>query len=148
MFQAFRVLSGSLLCFGLLGCGYAAHVEATDTAKAEIDACKQLYPNETQRPVTPRVNCILDARMKAARVKAEYGHRHLDLDELLRAKALLLAEQYDARKMTEAQYRLEKAQAVTDYKSEVMKRNNGAAIAEAASSPVTCTTVGNTVTCF
>ena len=86
--------------------------------------------------------------MKAARVEAEHGYRHLDLEQLLRAKILLLAEQYDAGKMTEAQYRLEKAQAVTDYKSELMKRDNGAAIAAAASSPVTCTTIGNTVTCF
>jgi len=78
MFQAFRVLSGFLLCFGLLGCGYAAHVER---AKTEIE-CEQLYPNETQ--VIPRANCIQDARMKAARVEAEHGHRHLDPEELLR----------------------------------------------------------------
>ena len=46
MFQAFRVISGLLLCFVLLGCGYAAYVEAKKTAKAEIDECRQLYPNE------------------------------------------------------------------------------------------------------
>ena len=150
MFPAFRVVSSFVLCFGLLGCGYAAHVEAeaTKTAKAEVDECTRLYPNEAQRPVTPRANCIWDARIKAARVVAEHGYRHLDLEELLRAKILLLAEQYDAGKMTEAQYRLQKAEAVTDYKSELMKRNNGAAIAAAASSPVICTPVGNAVACF
>jgi|SRR5271157_828361 len=79
MFQAFRVLSGFLLCFGLLGCGYAAHVER---AKTEIE-CEQLYPNETQ--VIPRANCIRDATMKAARVEPEHGRRHLDREELLRA---------------------------------------------------------------
>ncbi len=78
MFQAFRVLSGFLLCFGLLGCGYAAHVER---AKTEIE-CEQLYPNETQ--VLPRANCIRDASMKAARVEAENGRRHPGREELLR----------------------------------------------------------------
>ena len=75
MFQALRVLGGFLLCFGLLGCGYAAHVER---AKTEIE-CERLYPNEAQ--VIPRANCIRDASMKADPVEAEHRRRR---EELLR----------------------------------------------------------------
>ena len=70
---------------------------------------------------------------------------------LVLAKILVIAEQYDAGKLTEAQFELQKAQAVAEYNSVLAQRQNEAMLATAAmvsSMPKTCTGYGNTVTCF
>ena len=168
MLQMIRITSVLGLILTLSGCGLAMQAEekkvrgqAAAIRDAELADCYRKYPDDVKRPVTPRVNCIWDARMKFARLGALHGYRHLDLEEVFRAKIFLLAEQYDSGNMSEAQYRLEKAQAESDFKSKVMQRENSAAMVAAAeeqataaslatisaSRPLTCSTYGNTTTC-
>ena len=55
------------------------------------------------------------------------------------------------REITEAQFELQKAQAVAEYNSVLAQRQNEAMLATAAmvsSMPKTCTGYGNTITCF
>jgi hypothetical protein len=135
---------------------------AAAAMETELNACRGLYPNENQRPVMPRMRCMTDAWIKFSRAGQGLWTRHLDLDELLRAKALALAEEYDAGKLTEAQFVLQKAQAITDHNSQIAQRENSAKMVAAAqeqasaasmqaiasTAPRTCAVVGNVVNCF
>ena len=148
-----RAALGCALACMLLGCLPAAVSDAQKLRETEIEECHRLYPNP--RPVLPRMKCIGDALVKVARVAAQYGYKNLDLDELLRAKMVLLAERYDAGKMTEAEFQAEKAQIASTHETQVLQRQNSQAMvvaaqqqAAAASGPVSCTRVGNTTTCF
>jgi len=135
-----------------------ASEEAKQVMQAEIAECERLYPNKTQRPVTPRVRCLTDAGMRYAQAGVNFGNKNIDLDRLMRAKLLVVAEEYDAGKMTEAQFDLQKAQVVAEHNSAVAQRQNSAAMVDAArlqaiaamdaNSPKTCAGYGNTVTCF
>ncbi len=163
MFQPFRaVIAAAALSSILPNCGYVAQQEASRAAEAEIGECVRLYPNQTQRPVTPRVKCIWDARMKYARAGLEHGYHNADLDELAQARVLLLAQSYDAGQITEAQYHVQLAETMVNHNTQAMHRNNGAAMAAAAqqeaeaatsmalsaSKPVTCTRTSSVATCY
>ncbi|MGO9460685.1 MAG: hypothetical protein ACLPWS_04030 [Rhodomicrobium sp.] len=158
MASVLRFLICAAFSIALFGCGLARQAEmersvedAKKVMQAEIAECERLYPSKTQRPVTPRIRCMKDARTKLAEVALGLGDKNYDQHMLVLAKLLVIAEQYDAGKLTEAQFELQKAQAIAEYNSVLAQRQNDNMIATAAmvaSMPKTCTGYGNTVTCF
>jgi hypothetical protein len=90
----------------------------------------------------------------------------LDLAEVLAAQMIVIAERYDSGKLTVAEFESEKASAVANFNSQAIARENSAAMVNAAQSqalaaqqqarqqairaavPTTCTSLGNTVTCY
>lgn len=162
MFVIHRVALCCALSCSLLGCVPQAIKDLTKMLDSELEECRRLYPNPDQRPVSPRMKCIGDATVKSSRVEAKYGYKNLDLDELVRAQMVLLAERYDAGKITETEYQVEKAKIRTAYETQILQRQNSQAMvaaaqeqaaaassqAIAASRPVSCTIIGHTASCF
>jgi hypothetical protein len=168
MFALLRAAFGCTFAFIAAGCVSQA---GNDTARlreisalsdSEIQECKRLYPDPNARPVSPRVKCIGDATVRAARAAAKIGYKNVDLDELASAQMILLAEQFDAGKMTEAEYDVEQAKIISARRTQSLQRQNSQAMvsaaqaqasaasaqAIAASKPVNCTTIGSTTTCY
>ena len=104
MFAAPRAAFGCALVCMTLGCVPQGVSDSSKLLDSEVAECRRLYPDAEQRPVLPRVKCIGEATVKAARVNAQYGYKNIDLDELARAQMILLAERYDAGKMTTSEY--------------------------------------------
>lgn len=120
----------------LTGCGIAQHAqihqEANDAASrrdASIAACKQQFPDKAAK----RIKCSNAAELDYfLAMERSVGHPGIDLVHLMHAKRLELAEQYDAGKLTEAQYKVAVAQVATDINSQLQARMNNAAVANAA----------------
>jgi hypothetical protein len=143
---------------------------AQQTRDAATASCERSYPDKHRKPVTPRVKCFNEARLDYAQAhERSVGNPALDLEQLVSAQMLAIAERYDAGKLTVAQYEAEKAAAIANYSSAVLQRRQGAAMVRAAqdeaaaarqqaaaaaqqainsSMPTTCSRVGNTVTCY
>ena len=87
---------------------------------------------------------------------------HFDLLKTMTAQMLVVGERYHACGMTPVQFEAEKAAVYSDYRSPVLQRENGAAMADAAQEqaaaassqaysanrPRTCNKWGTTVTCY
>jgi hypothetical protein len=126
--------------------------EAQKTYETQVAACERMYPERHRKPTLPRVKCFNEANMKLAE-----QDRDIDLVRVMTTQMLVLAERFDAGRLTEAQFEAEKAAVFADYRTRVLQREDSATIADAsrqqaiaASMPrtTTCNRFGNTVTCY
>lgn len=151
----------------------SAQAEA-DRAASE---CERLHPDKNRKPVTPRTQCFNDARLNyGLAMDRSIGNLNLDLFRLSNARMLVVAERFDSGKTTVAQFELEKAEAQANFNDQIAARHNSATIAAAAqqqaaaasqqataaseqsinsavtaatsTKPVSCSRIGNTVTCY
>lgn len=157
------MLSAVLFCGG---CGWALQAQlqkeietAGKAHVAETADCERLYPDKYRKPTTPRIKCFNEANLKQT---SRINPNNVDLAKALAAEMLAIAEQYDAGRLTPAQYEAAKTRTFSDYTTRAMQRQNGVAMAEAAQQqaaaasmqayganrPRTCNTWGNTVTCY
>ena len=82
----------------------------------------------------PRVKCRQKAGLDYERIVARFnGGQRLDLFETAQAGALVAAEQYDAGRLTEGEYRYQVAQLKSSAMSQFQAREQSAQYAEAAS---------------
>ena len=89
---------------------------------ADLARCEQLYP-PFRKPVVARVKCINEANMKTV----DKNDPYLDLLRVMATQYVVLAEQYDAGKMTEAQYEAAVSKVASDYRTRALQRQNSAA---------------------
>jgi hypothetical protein len=145
---------------------------ARKTFDDELASCARSHPERYKKPVTPSVRCIGDATMKFNTALDRIGgNRDLDLARLMTSRLVVAAVHYDAGRSSQAQFDAELAAAMSDYKTQQLQRRNSAAMVAAAKSQaaaahaqadaarqaanavalptmVTCSRVGNSVTCF
>ncbi len=83
------------------------------------------------------------------------GSPNMDLDGLIAARILVAGERYDRGATSVAEYEAEKAEIISNVTSQAAARGNNQAIADAAtqqayaaSKPVSCTRIANTVSCY
>jgi hypothetical protein len=133
--------------------------EANRAHEADIAACERQYPDKNRKPATPRVKCFGEANVRQA---TQTRNPDADLVRAMSAEMLVIAEQYDSGRLSEAQYEAAKAKTFSEYTSRAMQRQDNAAMASAAQQqaaaatvqayganrPRTCNTWGNTVTCY
>jgi hypothetical protein len=98
----------------------------TRALKPQLDAdlaqCEQRYP-PYRKPMVARVKCINEAHMKTV----DKNDPYLDLLRVMATQYVVLAEQYDAGKLTEAQYEAAVSKVAADYKTHALQRQNSAA---------------------
>ena len=149
-----------LVAFALAGCGPSKlQLEAQaarDAYEAAIAACERSFPDRHRKPVTPRVKCFNEANLNLA----ARGDPNVDLVTAMTAQMLVLAERFDGGRFSEARFESEKAVVFANYRTQVLQRENSAAVADAAQAQawaaqqaatprsVTCNRFGNTVTCY
>jgi hypothetical protein len=132
----------------------------TKTLDAQIAECKRRYPDRHRKPVTPRIKCFNEADLNYhADLLYTVVNPQLDLVRSFTAQRLVIGERYDNGRLSQAEFDAEMASAEVDYNSRVLQRQNeaemiaaaqsqAAAARAAASSPTTCTRLGNSVTCY
>jgi hypothetical protein len=89
---------------------------------AELAQCEQRYP-PNRKPVVARVKCINEAHMKTV----DKNDPYLDLLRVMATDYVVLAEQYDAGKLTQAQYEAAVAKVAAEYRTRAPQRQNSAA---------------------
>jgi hypothetical protein len=70
-----------------------------------------------------RVKCINEAHMKTV----DKNDPYLDLLRVMATDYVVLAEQYDAGKLTQAQYEAAVAKVAAEYRTRALQRKNSAA---------------------
>lgn len=148
-----------LVAVPLSGCGMVQRIENEKRVKeiaaavdADMDICTNRYPFG-QKTIVSRARCIAAAQRKLTPI-----HPAPDLLEVRSAQFVLLAEQWEAGKITQSQFELQASQANAAMVAEAERRGlarrsvaaqeDSAAAAWRASAPVSCTRSGNTVNCF
>lgn len=147
------------ICAILGGCGLARQKEAQEryqTIISEVtlwvEDCRKRFP-EGQKTALARSQCI---------GKATEGLKGIspypDLIDQENANRDVLAEKWQKGQMTEVEYRAQFAQMHSQMEAERQRRQmlnrsvsaqeSAAAAAWQASSPVTCTKLGNSTTCY
>lgn len=148
--------------------------EEADARRAAGEAdCIKRYPDKHRKPVSPRVKCINDVMLAYfTAIQRTVGAVDLDLVNAHHAQRLVAAERYDTGKTSAVQFEAEVAKLVAEFRTEAASRRNSAAMASAAQQqaaaasqqavlaqqkaisdafqvpkPVTCTTIGNSMTC-
>lgn len=142
------------------GCGLAHNMQVSKMAEEQKAECRRLYPDEHQKPISPRVNCMNDVVIGAAK-----GDANADIVNVFAAKRMVVADKYDRGQLSAVEYDAEMASLVTDATTLAQQRENGAAVATAAATQAaiaqnqaiqsafrpapttTCQTFGNTTTC-
>jgi hypothetical protein len=170
-----RPLSRKLVLCGLLiltGCGLSRHARETagenkvpvitKQNNEAIDQCQKLYPDPHRKPALPRIKCFNDATL--AYYAAFADNPWSDLAREFTARMVVIAKKYDVGQISETQFDVEKAQAVAKYTSQVIQRENNAAVLNAAPTQasaaskqtlatvlpkqMTCVQTFNSVTCY
>jgi len=163
----------------LAGCGLARMAETREKVAAarqalavDLAACERSYPDHYRKPVMPRMRCLRDAAMRFQASMDQLGlGRDTDLTRAMTSHLVAVAEQYDAGRLSQAQFDAEMAATLADYNSRRLARQNSAHMVTAAraqasaaerqasaaedlvaaarmpSTTVTCMRVGNMVTC-
>lgn len=142
------------------GCGLAHNIQVSKMLEEQKAACRRLYPDEHQKPVSPRVKCMNDAVARATK-----DDPNIDIANVFAAKRMVVADKYDKGQMSAVEYDAEMAVLASEATTSFQQRHNGAAIATAATTQaaiaqnqaiqsafrptptVTCQTFGNTTTC-
>lgn len=158
----------------LAGCGLARNAElekrlaeADRTRAAEEAKCDQAHPQP--RPVTPRMQCTSTAYLNWLE---STGNPNLTLFRASIAQRLVIAERYDKGQISEAEYNAEAAKLDLAADTAIRQRNESAAMVSAAQQQAsaasgqaalarqkaisdafrgnrtTCSTWGNTTTCY
>lgn len=137
----------------LTGCGLARQQEAADrraaanaSAGAAIERCNQQFRKGTQTTAMARARCL-----NAAAEPIIDFYPNPELSRLFFASRLAIAERYQAGHLTEAQAEEETARRFAEMTEQANRRSlAGRAVAaqEANNAPVSCTKIGNTVSCF
>lgn len=140
-----------------LGLTLAGCVSARDEEYARLQAsvqeasaaCKAAADAKKFRTHTAHAQCIANAQAPLA------VGPNADLHRLKLAQMVAIAEQVDRKQLTETQAIAELAKADASINSEIQSRNNASRVvaaqeqaARAASSPVYCNRIGNSVSCF
>jgi hypothetical protein len=150
-----RILAVFVGLLVLSGCGIARQQEAQDRLNkasadthAATEACDQSFPKQ-QNLAVKRARCIADATAPMRQVIA-----YPDLYDQETANRNLLAERWQAGKITQAEYEAQFFQMHSQIMAEFQRRNlaNRAIgaqelAASAAASPVICTHVGTSTIC-
>lgn len=150
------------ICVIITGCGIARQMqEREDAEKADAvfhaasEACNARMKNKEYTRLKIWTECHNEARLQWWQAR---GFEDADLLNLLHAKRLALAEAFDANKITDTNLKVQSAEIESAFQTQLQHRNNQrrqteAAITQAnaavrASSPVSCTRIGNTVSCY
>jgi hypothetical protein len=153
-----RILGIVALCVALAGCGLARMQERKEQTAAAIAAkdsgiaaCKAQYPDENKDFVL-RNRCSFEAA-QVVRPFVTYA----DLFDQSWAKAALLAEQLQGRKLTRAEANAQMTELQSQITAEEQRRNlanrsvaaqeTAATAALISSGPTICNRVGNTTIC-
>jgi hypothetical protein len=125
-----RFILSALLAAGLAGCGMIQQYQfdhlvapAGDQRNNEEAACKRQYPDAYAKPTLPRAACL---RNVAAKYRSAVGDPNTDLGSRLDAEMVLASENYDAGKLTAAQFDLARADAIANSTTAAHQRSNGA----------------------
>jgi len=123
--------------------------DARSNMVADMKICDQVHP---EKPVIERVKCKNEAIIRYQNSIASLNvGQNVDLANLLTAKQVAIAEQYDSGQITETQYQVAMAQVASEFHTEAQRRGKEAAMvtaaqaqAAAANRVYTCNTSGTT----
>ena len=126
----------TLVTLLLAGCGLAQQAQISQGAHdaqtkrdAAFAACREQFPNKA----TDRAKCVSAADLEYHfAMQRSVGHPGIDLIQLSHARQIALAEQYDAGKITKAEYNAKSAEIIAETNSLLQARLNNAAVASAA----------------
>lgn len=100
--------------------------------EAAMQACEKVQPQQG-RPSLPRIKCINEAVMNYHEAYARAASNpYLDLARVMTTQTVVVAERYDAGRMTEAEFKAALAQIESDFDSKVDQRKHAKAIARSA----------------